>query len=71
MQITSNENSNTKYVQIYLTEEELKRQDTKEVIKNYKKQKYKIGVFITGEENYPEVLKKIVMKQVELSDNVC
>ena len=33
MQITSNENSNTKYVQIYLTEEELKRQDTKEVIK--------------------------------------
>lgn len=71
MQITSNENSNTKYVQIYLTEEELKRQDTKEVIKNYKKQKYKIGVFITGEENYPEVLKKIVMKQVELDHNVC
>lgn len=71
MQITSNENSNTKYVQIYLTEEELKRQDTKEVIKNYKKQKYKIGVFITGEENYPEVLKKIVMKQVELEHNVC
>ena len=71
MQITSNENSNTKYVQIYLTEEELKRQDTKEVIKNYKKQKYKIGVFITGEENYPEILQKIVMKQVELSDNVC
>lgn len=71
MQITSNENSNTKYVQIYLTEEELKRQDTKEVIKNYKKQKYKIGVFITGEENYPEILKKIVMKQVELDHNVC
>lgn len=71
MQITSNENSNTKYVQIYLTEEELKIQDTKEVIKNYKKQKYKIGVFITGEENYPEVLKKIVMKQVELDHNVC
>lgn len=71
MQITSNENSNTKYVQIYLTEEELKKQGTKEIIENYKKQKYKIGVFITGEENYPEVLKKIVMKQVELSDNVC
>lgn len=71
MQITSNQISNTKYMQIYLTEEELKKQGTKEVIENYKKQKYKIGVFITGEENYPEVLKKIVIKQVELSDNVC
>ena len=71
MKITSNENSNTKYVQIYLTEEELKKQGTKEIIENYKKQKYKIGVFITGEENYPEILQKIVMKQVELSDNVC
>ena len=44
---------------------------TKEVIENYKKQKYKIGVFITGKKNYPEVLKKIVMKQVEVEQNVC
>lgn len=71
MQITSNEIANNKYVQIYLTEEELKKQGTKEVIENYKKQKYKIGVFITGEENYPEILKKIVIKQVELDHNVC
>ena len=71
MQITSNEIANNKYVQIYLTEEELKKQGTKEIIENYKKQKYKIGVFITGKENYPEVLKKIVMKQVELDHNVC
>ena len=70
MQITSNEIFNIKYVQIYLTEEELKRKSTKEVIENYKKQKYKIGVFITGKESYPEVLKKIVTKQVELTDNV-
>ena len=47
MQITSNEIFNIKYVQIYLTEEELKRKSTKEVIENYKKQKYKIGVKIT------------------------
>ena len=71
MQITSNEIANNKYVQIYLTEEELKKQGTKEIIENYKKQKYKIGVFITGKENYPEVFKKIVMKQVELDHNVC
>lgn len=71
MQITSNEIANNKYVQIYLTEEELKKQGTKEVIENYKKQKYKIGVFITREENYPEILKKIVIKQVELDHNVC
>ena len=71
MQITSNEIFNIKYVQIYLTEEELKRKSTKEVIENYKKQKYKIGVFITGKKNSPEVLKKIVMKQVEVEQNVC
>lgn len=59
------------YIQIYLTEEELEKQETKELIEKYKEQKYKIGIFVTGKENYPEVLKKIVTKQVELSDNVC
>ena len=59
------------YVQIYLTEEELEKQETKELIEKYKKQKYKISIFVTGKENYPEVLNKIVTKQVELSDNVC
>lgn len=71
MQITSNEISNSKYMQIYSTEEELKIQEIQDKIKEYKKQKYKIGIFVTGKENYPEVLKKIVTKQVELSDNVC
>ena len=59
------------YVQIYLTEEELEKQETKELIEKYKKQKYKVGIFVTGKENYPEVLNKIVTKHVELSDNVC
>ena len=71
MQITSNEISNTKYMQIYLTKEELTIQEIQDKIKEYKKQKYKIGIFVTGKENYPEILKKIVTKQVELSDNVC
>ena len=31
----------------------------------------RLGIFVTGKENYPEVLNKIVTKQVELSDNVC
>ncbi len=59
------------YIQIYLTEEELEKQETKELIEKYKKQKYKVGIFVTGKENYPEVLNKIVTKQVEISDNVC
>ena len=59
------------YVQIYLTEDELEKQETKELIEKYKKQKYKVGIFVTGKENYPEVLNKIVTKQVELSGNVC
>ena len=71
MQITSNEISNTKYVQIYLTNEELEKQETKEVIEKYKQEKYSVAIFVTGKENYPEILKKIVMKQVELNRNVC
>ena len=61
MQITSCEVTNTKYTQIYLTEEELQKQETKEIIKKYKEEK----------ENYPEILKKIITKQVELKKNVC
>lgn len=71
MQITSNEISNTKYMQIYLAEEELKKQETKDRIKKYKKEKYHIAIFIAGKENYPEILKKIIIKQVELNRNVC
>ena len=71
MQITSNEIANNKYMQIYLTKEELKIQEIQDKIKEYEKQKYKIGIFVTGKEDYPEVLQKIVAKQVELSDNVC
>jgi len=71
MQITSCEVANNKYIQIYLTEEELQKQETKELIKKYKKQKYKVAIFVTGKENYPEILKKIITKQVELKSNVC
>ena len=71
MQITSCEIANSKYIQIYLTEEELEKQETKELIKRYKKEKCRGATFVTGKENYPEVLKKIVTKQVELDKNVC
>ena len=65
MQITNTEVQNTKYVQMYLTKEEFAKKETIELIKKYKKEKYCVSVFITGKENYPEILKKIVMKQVE------
>ena len=71
MQITSCEIANNMYIQIYLTEEELEKQETKELINKYKKDKYSVAVFVTGKESYPEILKKIVMKQVELNKNVC
>lgn len=71
MQITSCEFTNTKYIQIYLDEEELEKQETKELINKYKKQKCRLAIFVTGKENYPEILKKIVMKQVESNKNVC
>ena len=71
MQCKVSEVQRYNYIQIYLTEEELEKQEVKELIEKYKKQKYKVGIFVTGKENYPEVLNKIVTKQVELSDNVC
>lgn len=71
MKITSYEITKTRYIQIYLTEEELEKQETKELINEYKKQKYKLGIFVAGKENYPEILKKIVVKQEELNKNVC
>ncbi len=71
MQCTILKIQKEQYVQIYLTKEELKAQETQEKINEYKKQKYKLGILVAGQENYPEVLKKIVTKQVELSNNVC
>lgn len=71
MQITSCEITNIKYIQIYLTEEELKKQETKELINKYRKEKHNVAIFVTGKENYPEILKKIITKQVELKNNVC
>lgn len=71
MQITSNEIANNKYMQIYLTKDELEKQETKEIIEKYKKEKYRISIFISGKENYPEILERIIAKQVELNRNVC
>lgn len=71
MQITSCEIANNKYIQIYLTEEELEKQETKELINKYKNDKCRLAIFVTGKENYPEILEKIITKQVELNKNVC
>ncbi len=67
MQITSCEIQNSKYIQIYLTEEEFDKKETKDIIHKYKKEKYSVAIFVTGKENYPEILEKIVTKQVELN----
>lgn len=58
MQITSCEFTNTKYIQIYLTEEELQKQETKEIIKKYKKEKYRVAIFVAGKKIIPKFLKK-------------
>ena len=71
MKLTITEIQGTKYVQIYLTEEELQKEDTKDLIKKYKQEKYSMAIFVTGKENYPEILEKIITKQVELNKNVC
>ena len=71
MQITNTEIQGTKYVQIYLTEDELQKKETKDLAQMYKQEKYSVAIFVTGKENYPEILEKIITKQVELNKNVC
>ena len=71
MQITSCKITSTNYVQIYLTEEEMQEKQTKEILDEFRKERCSVALFIAGKENYPEILEKIVMKQIELSRNVC
>ena len=71
MKLTIAEIQGTKYVQIYLTEEELQKEETKDLAQKYKQEKYSVAIFVTGNENYPEILEKIITKQVELNKNVC
>ena len=71
MKITSCKIENNNYMQIYLTEEEFEKKETKEIIRKYKAQKYNVAIFINGKENYPEVLKRIITKQVELKHDLC
>ena len=71
MQITNTEIQGTKYVQIYLTKEELQKEETKDLVKKYKQEKYSVAIFVSGKENYTEILEKIITKQVELNRNVC
>ena len=71
MQITNTEIQGTKYVQIYLTEDELQKKETKDLAHKYKQEKYSVAIFVTGKENYPEILERIITKQVEINKNVC
>ena len=71
MKLTIAEIQGTKYVQIYLTDEELQKEETKDLAQKYKQEKYSVAIFVTGKENYPEILERIITKQVELNKNVC
>lgn len=58
MKLTIAEIQGTKYVQIYLTEDELQKNETKDLAQKYKQEKYSVAIFVTGKENYPEILEK-------------
>ena len=71
MKLTIAEIQGMKYVQIYLAEDELQKKETKDLVKKYKQEKYSVAIFVSGKENYPEILERIITKQVELNKNVC
>lgn len=70
MQITNIEIQHKKYVQFYLTKEELEKGKTKSLIEKYKKEKYNVAIFLTGKKDYSEVLKSIIKKQMETNKDV-
>ncbi len=54
-------------MQIYLTKDELEKQETKkEIIENIKKKKYHISILYLEKRIIPEILERIIVKQVEL-----
>ena len=71
MKVTFLDEQKTKYVQIYLTDEELIKDNIKKIIEEYKKRKYNIAIFISGKENYPDIIKKIITKQMKVENNEC
>ena len=71
MKLTIAEIQGTKYVQIYLTEDELQKNETKDLAQKYKQEKYSVAIFVSGKENCPEILEKIITKQVGLNRNAC
>jgi len=68
--IDNTKNCIGKCVQIYLTKEESEDTNVKAIIEKYKGKGYKVGLFISGNEDYSDILKKIIKKQVELNRNV-
>ena len=44
MQITNTEIQGTKYVQIYLTEEELQKEETKDLVQKYKQENRRCAI---------------------------
>ena len=58
------------YVQVYLSEEEYKKESNLEIIKQYKEKKYKIAYFIEGPKDYPEILKNIILGRIEKNETL-
>ena len=57
------------YAQFYLTKDESEDEYIMEEINKYKSENYNVGIFISGSENYSNILKNIINKELEISRN--
>ena len=54
-----------KYAQFYLTSNEYDNKEILHKIEEYKRKNYNVAVFISGNQNYSDILEKIILKEVE------
>lgn len=65
MHIQKSEYKGTTYFQIYLTKEEMKKEEIKEKINSLKKPNTRVAIFVSGESNYLKILEKIIISRVK------
>ena len=70
MQIFESIHNKKKYIQIYLTKEELKDRNIQEKINTFKSSKDKVAVFVSGENEYIKILERIILFELEKNNNV-
>lgn len=65
MRVFKSKHKDITYIQIYLTKDELLKEETQEKINNIKGKNIRIAMFVSGNNDYSKILEKIIISEVE------